>query len=1152
MKKHTLTLVALLSLLLSGCQNHPSRGSQDSAPSSVTEKESEQKPTEKPSHTAKPSEGNSSSAGSSSSSTDSSSQTSGSGSSSSSEETTKWGETVAEKRKRYLGGKLLPYVDLGSGVEAIFVEKKTSYFDSDDEHLEIYGSKALSDPLINEFTAAFTKDGYTIDSSDKENVTAKDEANHLKIVLTKDTDLDVASRKAYYDEPYDKSKFTSYPSDVFSLRQQYLQGHANDLPLVYLGTINPIAEVKDGYRTISGRKWNQSVLDDAKTSLQAAGFDVSKSNYSQTQGSKEFPDGAKLTILVKDGGISSSIPVRTILLGEKFDPSSASSWPKEVTDAFTTYLDGNSLPYLYLGSKNPTVSYDSEKSELVIKGSAYDDQVFSLAKTALVSDGYSVTYDDKATAKVLSATKTFSNKDIISLTLKADSKFISGLGQVSYPRLTASILKDFDPDSFTDYPSDIKAAISSLRDSHEVPVIYLGTATPTRDQYDSSNTVILTGEQWTDRIGTLAEEAFTKAEWEKDSSSTSTSLVFTKTFEDKCTIKATVEKGYSSGKAKLTFKLTPGWNPEGSKDYTDEVKEERKKYLDGNILPYLYLGTKAPTATWNSNSEKLEIKGKLWDDSILDRAKTSFASYTLVKETKGKALTFVTERESGCILSVEISKDGYYDYYPVRRASILKPGSDKDWDGTTKAAILSRTENHSIPYFYRGTTQEASSGNSKYIQGSVAADEKLNYLFDKVFKADQWDVSTNTSGNHYAKKKYEDNYTLIVTLSSAYVSSPSYKAISKISFKVIPPYDKDSLKSYPDDVKEDIQKVFPEDVTLPLIYLGTDKPTSSTSLNSVTITGLGYDEKRVSDNKTTLESAGFTCFDASAYLASGSTSSKVIPALQGYKAIDGKDSTKGYIRFVLKRSSSDQSTANGQVVFYYDKAVSIPSSDADWAEDFDNSSLIMDNLGESLPYFYAGSDVKVTKATSGKGISVKGSFTSKDRNFTYRRNAANTLRKEKKAVIDKLDLGSTNSPKRTRKSTASDGNKIVYTLSGTSSSFAMTAEYVEEFDPSLASAWSEEITKARKDNLGGNVIPFVYLGSTRPTYAVKDGEVIVTGSLFDKQIFALARAALNGYTIVSDDSTFLAASKDAGNGKKLIVTIKTDSNGAPVLTASYK
>ena len=188
MRKKSITLVALLSMLLVGCTDNSNKNStKPSAEPSISEKASatenkptESKPSEKPtvkpseSPTVKPSEN----PGSASNEKPSDSVSPSVSPSESDDQKSKWPSKVQSVRKQYLGGQLLPYISLGSGVSALNVQ-----FD-----VNISGDAPYDDTLKNSFKAAFTADGYTVDDTETNQVSATNETKHLSVVLKEDTD----------------------------------------------------------------------------------------------------------------------------------------------------------------------------------------------------------------------------------------------------------------------------------------------------------------------------------------------------------------------------------------------------------------------------------------------------------------------------------------------------------------------------------------------------------------------------------------------------------------------------------------------------------------------------------------------------------------------------------------------------------------------------------------------------------------------------------------------------------------------------------------------------------------------------------------------------------------------------------------------------
>lgn len=160
-------------------------------------------------------------------------------------------------------------------------------------------------------------------------------------------------------------------------------------------------------------------------------------------------------------------------------------------------------------------------------------------------------------------------------------------------------------------------------------------------------------------------------------------------------------------------------------------------------------------------------------------------------------------------------------------------------------------------------------------------------------------------------------------------------------------------------------------------------------------------------------------------------------------------------------------------------------------------SQIRGKLKETLSYFYRGENVKVSKFYT-LSIKVVGDVKTIGGNNCYIRNGAENLIKEKGAILTSMDVSNQKtSAKALLEGKNQDGDKMVYTLSADSNSFTFQADRIDEFNPEATDSWKDGVKEARKSSLGGHVIPYLYTGSTHPTYRAEEGKIVLTGNNYD-------------------------------------------------------
>ena len=176
MKKH-FTLLAVLTLVLTGCTGNKTSDSTSKTPSAPQVSEV----TEIPATSAKPSETPTEAPSESASASAEPSETV-----SSAPTISLWGKTIEEERKKYLGGSVLPYTNIGTNKSLA-----TGLHDSRSKtglYYEIIGSSTFDGARFNaEFKAAYEQDGFTV-TIDPENTyrTAVKDSAHLSVTIKQD------------------------------------------------------------------------------------------------------------------------------------------------------------------------------------------------------------------------------------------------------------------------------------------------------------------------------------------------------------------------------------------------------------------------------------------------------------------------------------------------------------------------------------------------------------------------------------------------------------------------------------------------------------------------------------------------------------------------------------------------------------------------------------------------------------------------------------------------------------------------------------------------------------------------------------------------------------------------------------------------------
>ena len=1162
MRKKVFSLVVLTALFLSGC-----KGGKESNTSNPTPSESEHVPVS-PSEKPRPSESTSSGGNQSQSSASESTST---------DVYSGWSKEIREYLNLYLNGQTVPYVNLGKA-SLISYERIAPNFDNnyDDYHIELDGTVDYTDTLKNKFAADYTSAGYQVSDVGTKKY-AKKEDSHLTVTLEASDNGGVALRKIYYDEPYDKSKFVSYPSEIDSVLDSVFGTHKADIPVIYLGTSAP--DYKDGGSRLgkslilTGRKWNSAVLTDAKDVLASKGFTTSDTDEDTVNGSLTFSDGYQLVVTIEKITPSESkipaYPQRTILRKEPYNPSTFTAWPSDIADLLSDYYGGHTLPLFYLGTDSPSVTYtdDDSREEFDVEGGAWDDRVRDNALNVLKNAGYAEDKDEEESSgydNVLVRTKT-EDGDKLKIVLY---KNYNGIVSVE----VHCTLAFGDPTSVTEYSQDVKSAFISNCGGRIPPFVYLGKRRTVDGQGD--NYVELKGGTYketarTNALNVLQNLNYTEDTEAEEDSSDDNVLVRVSPRDEKTSTKWNFTFYSYDDKIYGKWELIQSYNPnDTSTSYPQDVLDNIAKNLNGIDLPYVYLGTGVPSATWNSYSSDVVITGGRWDDAIVTKAKEAYTAkgWTEVAGAKSDDVSFIRHDKAKGFYYSRIYKNAGTPivdvfYLPWKTETAYSSGISAQ----IKSWFYDKTE---VPYVYLGEDSQLSldsKDGSVTLTGSIPSRTALKYLFKTAYSEKGWMV-TETDGDLIATKE-ADGYSFKVTLDEAY-NSESVK-VARLTFDAKAPYNPSEKNAdYTDDEKKTIHAALNNN-DIPRLYLGGKNYTLETGTTigtwskGITIYGGDYDSKVLSDNKKTLEENGFTVYATKEgernHFGAGNTS---FASLQGYKPL-GSSAADGYLRFLLTK---DEDSGKAVAIFFYDAATALDNTGTGknkWNENTKYVGYRTNGLGGTiLPYIdFATDDVARTQSVDEDenpiGIQINATYSNVGEvsHQAVARNVYNQLKTADPTIaITSYDFSYDNYGRSLEfVGTAKDGNKITYTLTCAKNSVILRAVYSEAFKVGEATSWSEDIQNARKKQLNQNLVPYFSLGTDSITIDdSREGTLVLKGKTWDKKVLDLCSAALakeTGWNYSDDGESRLLAKKVRENGTIYLRLEKKDNS--PCLTIRY-
>lgn len=1153
MKKKTLTLLALSALFLAGCQGNSGKNSVVSKPSETPE--ASEKPT-----SSKPSKATETPKPSTSEKTEESSV------SPSADFTSKWPSKAKEFFQQHLGGTIIPYINLGTAKLDFSTVQPSTKNNYEDYHIEVMGTTNYSESLATTFKATYLQAGYTVTTTPKQVVAKKDE-DHLKVTLSPDSDNTYAILSAYFDEPYNLAGFAAWPSDLLSTFEGVFGTLASNIPPVYLGTNNPEQEnvnTDQDTLVIRGWKWNDQILTDAIAILTQAGFDTTGSSAALVKATKTFSDNYSLDIQIEkytDGG-AHNYPRRTIKRKEPFDSDSFTAWPQQILDRLPEYFDGHDLPVFYLASSNPSIyDWDKDNSQFILKGGDWNDEIITLAKAKLTAAGYSentAATNPSTWKKALVRNKQESDGCKLTISIYCDKSDTARAKIVCDPGFGT-------PSALSEWSQDIKDAFTKWCNGIYPPAIYLGKKTYTG--YCKENSVEIRGAKWDEKVLTNARTVLKEKGWTETSSSGSSTLTRKSPVDTTNYVTWKVKIYQSSGKVDCVFTRTEEYNPNPTATaYPQKVLDDFNTYLNGEDIPYVYLGKEEPTSSYSEYLKTLKVKGGSWNGAIITTATSKYtaAGWTKSADSTSKSVIF-TKKDTKGYFYVNIYKDD--DGVACMDIRYLNWTTETDYPAPIKDQITARTDGKAtLPFVFLGedSALKANAGTSSLsIYGNVKYNVVLSSLFTQTYAASGWKVSKSTDS--VSATKIDSGYKFVATLKEAWNSDTS-TSYASIALDVTKPYNfaDQATRTYTEEQKTLISNALGGN-EIPVLYLGTKEPTIRAGTNNdtsyqsaVTIKGNTWNDKRLKDNKSLLKAKGFNVFTTDESKENGVGYGA---SLQGYKAL-GTSAEDGYIRFILTRDEYEKSAGNAMAVFFYDAPttfVSESQATTKWNEDVDNVELRKNNLGGFvLPYFDFGT-VERDEDYFGGGIEITGTLPSGAKSAqTYIRNAVETLQTSLGKTLTLEDDFDYSYNKKGRygnwTTTANDGNKLSFEFRASSNSISLTVGYEEVFNPSAASAWTDDTKQARTEKLGGHVIPYFYLGSADPFCYTGTNRVTLRVSVWDDQIFDLCQKALTGDSVTwaithADGDDTLTATHTFDNGT---ITIEvTNDYETPVCEIAF-
>ena len=874
---------------------------------------------------------------------------------------------------------------------------------------------------------------------------------------------------------------------------------------------------------------------------------------------------------------------------ETYDASKAQTgWDTYVVDELNANLDNqaNLIPYFYMGtSHNVSVPYYySYEHTVYLLGGPWDDDALTQAANAFTqANGW----ENQATAdSKFTASRTATNGSELSVTV---SKGANGAVQ-----LAIKYILGYDKDAYTDWDANTKQTFIDNFDGHTIPFFYIGTDAPSisgpyTSSYYGYTYAYLSGSYFHDEMLTDSKAVFDALDgWtvEEGTNYYGNTITVTHAEVDGCYFSIIIGKDYNDN-ARAEIRYIPKVEiPSGVTGYEDATKTAINTYLGGNAVPYFYLnlassGTAIPeSVSYDNASRTLYIYGDDWNANIITNAvkNNELADWT-IKTKSIDGLTATRTYDNGDTIDLTVGNVSSYSsshYGDACVAFTFKSAWHKStntataWEDSVKTAFTNGLKTDAIPYIYLGSTTVPASFDTKSstvtLYGNAWDSTTLGKDFAAAFAGTTTDSTTSTLTWTWAvsdTEVYDDNGDRIYMATGTDASGNRLlvqvfkddSGFTDMKVTYLEAYNKSDLTDWTDDNKTAFTTAFgdTDKDALPFVYLGTKTPTvtaNSTVTSSITIAGGAWDDQVLTD-----AAAVFTTEDGWTSKLGGDSNNYVFMA---YKKLASGASLRVFIY-----STSSDDTAHIGMDVYYDPALDSTNAanlnSSDWGSSI--NTKIEDYCGYDLPYFGVPS-LPTSSYKSSDAYNIYTYSLSQSSNnlpyFTWALKAAEDIKVAGgESTINLLGSSSTRSISSwmlTAKLPVdkNDASKGFFRLSFTSSISSATYAYYDvyfnyypKFDATAGSAWSTSNQK-KMTALFGEVIPYVYLGTTKPTvsssYATQS--MTITGQTWDDSILTNAETAFTadaGWTTGTDDinysTTAFTATKTTSSGNKIVVII---------------
>lgn len=804
-------------------------------------------------------------------------------------EDSQWPENVTESMVKYLGGQVLPYVNMGNDIDVVYNDKVST--DNYKSSLVLTGGMFVP-AYLDAAKGEYANHDWVTNIWKNTSLYATREKQNLEVEVTS-TSKGLFQLTAYWNEPYDPTSVTAWDaSTVLSMKEHF--GQFYNIPFVYLGTRDYAIAYSDdpsSAMTVTGGLWDDQIYDEFEESFSNGGWSIKDDETDSTKkiATKNESNGTILTATLSKYNNRARLVVG---MDEAFDKSNQDSWSTEIKEAYSK-VTSETLPYVYLGSTYPSVVTSGTNSrKLTIKGNKWDDGILDDAKATFGALGYTETTNTDSTEEGeeetigINLTKsTTSTKFDVSIT-----KTASGTEGEYYPLMVVSVSEIFDATTVSDWSDSVKSEFTkkfSDTMSSIMPFMYLGSTNAFVDtDYNRDYEMVICGGAYDEKVISVFDQTF--SDWvivtEHGKVQTGTTYknnnvvyrVALKNFDD-VTYKVGLFSLYTGVDKTTYLEITKSVRDSYTAsitDWTADTKTLLTEYFGSSVsIPYFDMGvTSNEMALLNgkirlcpsfiyasSNSNYMDIYTKLkddgWDVKFEFNGNFAFSSYLpeciLSQLTATKTFgddsirinfTFGRPDKKGSISS---SSGNYIEYDEVYD----EDDAPSDGWGEELNTFITDTYKLTLPYFYMGTKHTKyfydKDSNTLTVTGNkwskeIASDDKTTNKSPIITNARK--VLTEEAGFNIASSSTAEaniatsvNAKLVVTYKTSDEEQVTINISKGSSYGIIAPimiitttepnYYDGSITEWNDAVKTALNENLSSNMTLPYLYLGNDSPT---------------------------------------------------------------------------------------------------------------------------------------------------------------------------------------------------------------------------------------------------------------------------------------------------------------------------------------